>query len=184
MTDEQKKTRWCEQCHKRHELTHPHFEGVADKAANTVTGSKSGADLAEQAAKGKKGDARASIQKLEAEREKQERELLSRRWERRCAIVYGFFSKVLDDPSIALSDFEKRDAGEVHADMCIAFGWTAGGKIETVADVAMFHMAAVTARSEWGQAILEKMFGEKEKPANETDRGEATQEPFVPGVRV
>src|SRR5690242_15371661 len=123
------KTRWCDQCKKRHALDHEHFTNVADKAANTVTGSKSSADLADQAAKGKKSEAiaRVSQQRLDQEQERKEREALERRWGRRMRMCYGFASKLLDDPKIALNDRETEDMGQVHADMCVAWGWTASG---------------------------------------------------------
>lgn len=157
------KTRWCDKCKKRFPLDHEHFAKSEDKAANTVTGSISAADLASQAAKGKQAPAtRLQMARLEKEQQEQEREALARRWGRRMRVCYGFASKVLDDPKVALNEEEIRDMGEAHADMCLAWGWTASGKIETIADVAMLHVTTIAARSEWGEALLQKLMGKKD----------------------
>lgn len=167
MSDERPKTKYCERCKRRHDINHEHFRGGDDRAANAVTGSKSADDLADQAGKPKAASATgaATLARVQQQQLVEQREMLAARWGRRWRMVYGMGAKLLDDDAIALNERESREHGECYADLCIAFGWLASGKIEMIADCAMLELTTVAARSEWGKAILEKLMGKKDEEA-------------------
>lgn len=169
MADERQRTKYCERCKRRHDVTHEHFKGGSDRAANAVTGSKSAEDLAEQAGKPKTSTVvgQATLARVQQQTLIEQREMLAARWQRRWRMVYGMGAKLLDDEKIALNEREGREHGECYADLCIAFGWLAGGKLEMIADCAMLELTTVAARSEWGKEIMDKLIGKKDKEDDE-----------------
>jgi len=151
------KSRWCEQCKRRHDLNHEHFKGAkGDRTADTVTGSKSATDLAQKAADGKPStlQTKMAMQRLQADQERELREAVERRWGRRMRMIYGVWGKILDDPKMYLSETEEKDFGQVHADFALAWGIAASNKLEATFDVLTMHGTAVAGRSKWVEEIL------------------------------
>jgi hypothetical protein len=162
------KTRWCELCKHRHGLDHEHFKEQGDRAANTVTGAKSGADLAEQAGRDRPADLRKiTLEKLQAEKDKEIREGQERRWGRRMRLIYSVWAKIADDPKIKLSEDEEKDFGQVHADFAMAWGIAASTKIEATADLAIIHFTVIASRSKWMTELLENLRGKDDDEAGE-----------------
>lgn len=171
-----KKSRWCEQCKRRHDVSHEHFkEAARDRTADTVTGSKSAADLAQKAADGKPStlQSKVALQRMQAEQDAAIREAQERRWGRRMRMVYGVWAKIVDDPKIALSEQEATDFGQVHADFAMAWGITASNKLEATFDVLTIHGTVIASRSKWVEEILKglnKTEDENELPAEDPRR--------------
>jgi hypothetical protein len=164
------KTRWCELCKHRHGLDHEHFKKQGDRAANVVTGAKSGADLSAQAGRDRPADLRKiTLEKLQAEKDKEIREIQERRWGRRMRLIYSVWAKIADDPKIKLSDDEEKDFGQIHADFAMAWGITASTKIEASADLAIIHFTVIASRSKWMTELLESLRG-KEDEDDEAER--------------
>lgn len=158
------KTRWCELCKHRHGLDHEHFKKQGDRAANAVTGAKSGADLSAQAGRDRPADLRKiTLEKLQAEKDKEIREGQERRWGRRMRLVYSVWAKIADDPKIKLSDDEEKDFGQVHADFAMAWGIAASTKIEASADLVIIHFTMIASRSKWMTELLENLRGKDDE---------------------
>jgi len=181
MADERKKSRWCEQCKRRHDINHEHFKGAkADRTADTVTGSKSGADLAAKAADGKPStlQSKMAMQRFQAEQEQLQREAVERRWGRRMRWIYGVWGKICDDPKMYLTDQEEKDFGQVHADFALAWGIAASNKIESTFDVLTMHGTVIAARSKWVEDALKglkKSEQDNELPPDDPRRVPVTQ---------
>ena len=159
MSEERAKSRLCETCKRRHDVNHAHFkEAGRDRKADTVTGSKSAADLAGKAASGFPSNAqsRAALEKQKKEQEQEIREAQERRWARRCRTVYAGAAFIFGDPKIRLTDEEEKDFGQVHADFAIAWGITASTKIEATADLLIVHLVAFSARTPWAKEMADK----------------------------
>lgn len=179
MAETQKpKSRWCEQCKRRHDLNHEHFkEAARDRTADTVTGSKSAADLAQKAADGKPStlQSKMAMQRLQADQERELREAVERRWGRRMRMIYGVWGKILDDPKMRLSEEEEKDFGQVHADFALAWGIAASNKLEATFDVLTMHGTTIAGRSKWLEEIikgLKKSEEENELPADDPRRAQ------------
>lgn len=177
MPDTKPKSRWCEACKRRHDLNHEHFkDSKADRTADTVTGSKSAADLAQRAADGKPStlQAKVTVQRMQAEQEAALREAQERRWGRRMRMVYGVWAKITDDPKIALSEQEATDFGQVHADFAMAWGIAASNKLEATFDVLTIHGTVIASRSKFVEEILKGLSNkneeENELPADDPRR--------------
>ncbi len=166
------KSRWCEQCKRRHDLNHEHFKGAkSDRAADTVTGSKSAADLAQKAADGKPStlQSKVALQRMQAEQEAAVREAIERRWGRRMRMIYGVWGKILDDPKMRLTETEEKDFGQVHADFALAWGLAASNKLEATFDVLTMHGTAIAGRSKWVEEILKGLKKSEEPEALPAD---------------
>ncbi len=177
--NERKKSRWCEKCKRRHNVNHEHFkEAARDRAADTVTGSKSAADLAQKAGEGKQStlQSRVTLQRMQAEQEAQIREALERRWGRRMRMIYGVWGKITDDPKMYLSDKEEADFGQVHADFALAWGLAASNKIEATFDVLTMHATVVAVRSKWVEEILKGLKSKEEENELPADDPRAVSE--------
>lgn len=176
MAETRAKSRWCEQCKRRHDVNHPHFKDSArDRTADTVTGSKSAADLAQKAADGKTStlQSKVALQRMQAEQEAAIREAIERRWGRRMRMVYSVWARITDDPKMRLSDEEEKDFGQVHADFALAWGIAASNKLEATFDVLTMHGTAIAGRSKWVAEILQglkKTEEENELPADDPRR--------------
>ncbi len=176
MEAQKAKSRWCEQCKRRHDVNHEHFKQSArDRAADTVTGSKSAADLAQKAADGKPStlQSKLALQRMQAEQEVALREAVERRWGRRIRMIYSVWAKVTDDPKIRLSEEEEKDFGQVHADFALAWGIAASNKLEATFDVLTIHGTVIAGRSKWVAEILQgmkKTEDENELPADDPRR--------------
>jgi hypothetical protein len=160
------KSRWCEKCKRRHDLNHEHFkEAARDRTADTVTGSKSAADLAQKAADGKPStlQTKMAMQRLQADQERELREAVERRWGRRMRMIYGVWGKILDDPKMRLSEEEEKDFGQVHADFALAWGIAASNKLEATFDVLTMHGTCIAGRSKWVAEILQGLKKSEEK---------------------
>lgn len=160
------KSRWCEQCKRRHDLNHEHFKGAkSDRTADTVTGSRSASDLAQKAADGKASTLQSSLalKRLQTEQEAALREAVERRWGRRMRMIYGVWGKILDDPKMRLSDEEEKDFGQVHADFALAWGIAASNKLEATFDVLTMHGTAIAGRSKWVEEILKGLSKKEEE---------------------
>ncbi len=183
MAEPQKaKSRWCEQCKRRHDVNHEHFKGSkGDRTADTVTGSKSAADLAQKAADGKPSTVQSKIalQKLQVDQEAQLRELSARRWARRNRIVYSAIATILDDPKIKLSDEEATQISDSHADFDQAWGIQASGKVGASVDLFSMHLVLIAARSKYVEEIvkgLKSKEDEDELPAGDPRRADLSPE--------
>lgn len=82
------------------------------------------------------------------------RPMLVKKWERRLRMLYGTWSRIAGDPKIALEDREASEGAEQHVELMMAFGWIHAGKIEAIADVCMWHGAAILSRSDLGQQLI------------------------------
>ena len=82
------------------------------------------------------------------------RPMLVKKWERRLKMLYGTWARLAGDKSIALEGAEANEGAEQHVELMIAFGWVHAGKIEAIADVCMWHGAAILSRSELGQQLI------------------------------
>jgi hypothetical protein len=175
------KSRWCEQCKRRHDLNHEHFKDTkGDRTADTVTGSKSAADLAQKAADGKPStlQSKVALQRMQAEQDAHLREISKRRWIRRNRIVYSAVATILDDPKIKLSDEEAEQVSDSHADFDEAWGIQASGKIGATVDLFSMHLVLVAARSKYVEEIVKGLKGkepEDELPANDPRRVPVTK---------
>ncbi len=174
------KSHWCERCKRRHDVNHPHFkESARDRAADTVTGSKSAAELAQKAADGKPStlQSKMALQRMQAEQEAQLREALERRWGRRMRMIYSVWARITDDAKMRLSDQEEKDFGQVHADFALAWGIAASNKLEATFDVLTMHGTAVAGRSKWVAEILQGL--KKTEDQNELPAGNPRHAPPV-----
>lgn len=82
------------------------------------------------------------------------RPMLVKKWERRLRMLYGTWARIAGDPKIALEDREANEGAEQHVELMMAFGWIHAGKIEAIADVCMWHGAAILSRSDLGQQLM------------------------------
>lgn len=82
------------------------------------------------------------------------RPMLVKKWERRLRMLYGTWARLAGDPKIALEGQEATEGAEQHVELMMAFGWIHAGKIEAIADVCMWHGAAILSRSELGQSLI------------------------------
>lgn len=151
------KSRWCDQCKCRHDINHPHFKDAkTDRAADTITGSTSAADLANKADQNRPNtnNSKLATERLKQQVEAEQREGLERRWSRRMRLIYGVWAKILDDKTLRLTEQEEKDFGQVHADFAVAWGITASNKLEASLDVLTMHGTSIAARSKWVQEAL------------------------------
>lgn len=173
MADDRKKSRWCEKCKRRHDVNHEHFKDSAgDRTADTVTGSKSAADLGQKAADGKTStlQSRLAQQKFQADQELLLREACERRWSRRMKWIYGVWARITDDPAMKLTEEEEKDFGQVHADFAMAWGIAASNKLEAAFDVGTMHLTVIAVRSKFVAELLTKKKEEEELPLDDPRR--------------
>jgi hypothetical protein len=95
------------------------------------------------------------------------RPMLVKKWERRLRMLYGTWSRLAGDKKIALEDKEATEGAEQHVELMMAFGWMHAGKIEAIADVCMWHGAAILSRSDLGQQLMNSFNPPVEEPPQE-----------------
>lgn len=144
-SSESEKTRYCERCHKRHRINHPHVSGEngGSDATRTVLGADNAEQLGEQTAnqvaKGKKGPRTPKEIRLSPEEQKRRRDSAKRLGRKLAVTPFTIAVLVTANPEWRkqLVEDDIASLSEDWADFAEAWGVQATGKVLAAVSLAL-----------------------------------------------